>query len=66
MSASRKIKIQSSILTKYTSRLLLAELIRLDYTSGKNMEFVGVSKRLTKQDSAEITLINEETKDLLL
>ena len=65
-SASQKIKIQSSILTKYNSRFLLAELIRLGYTSGQTMEFVGISKRLTDQDFAEITLVTEDTKELLL
>jgi hypothetical protein len=65
-SISRKIRIQSSVLIKYTSRLLLAELIRLGYASGQTMEFVGVSKRLTEQDSIEITLVTEDTKTLLL
>jgi hypothetical protein len=65
-SISRKIKIQSSILTQYTSRYLLAELICLGYSSSQSMEFAGVSKRYTKQDFAEITLVTEATKDLLL
>jgi hypothetical protein len=30
------------------------------------MEFVGVSKRSTNQDFAEITLVKDATKDLLL
>jgi hypothetical protein len=65
-SSSRKIKIQSPILTRYNSRHLLAELIRLGYASGHIMEFVGVSKRTPEQDFAEITLVAEETRTYLL
>jgi hypothetical protein len=65
-SSSRKIKIQSPILTRYNSRHLLAKLIRLGYASSQVMEFVGVSKRIPEQDFAEITLVTEDTKNYLL
>jgi hypothetical protein len=65
-SSSKKIKIQSPILTRYNFRHLLVELIKLGYTSGHIMEFVGVSKRTPKQDFAEITLVAEEIRTYLL
>jgi hypothetical protein len=65
-SSLRKIKIQSPILTRYNSRHLLAELIRLGYISSHIMEFVSISKRTPEQDFAEITLVAEETRTYLL
>jgi hypothetical protein len=65
-SSSRKIKIQSPILTRYNSQYLLIELIQLGYASGHIMEFVEVSKRTPEQDFAEITLVAEETRTYLL
>jgi hypothetical protein len=47
---TEKVRIQSEILTKHNSRQLLGELIRLGYSSGHNIEFVGVSKRHAAQD----------------
>ena len=65
-SSSRKIQIQSPILTRYSSRHLLVELIRLGYASRQIMEFVGVSKCTLEQDFVEITLVAEDTKNYLL
>ena len=65
-STSRKVRIQSPVLSRYNSRQLLGELIRLGFTSGKHIEFAGVSKRSNDQDFADITLVVEETRQLLV
>jgi hypothetical protein len=65
-SVSRKIKIQSPVLTTFTSCHLLADLIQMGYSSGHNMEIAGISKRSTEQDHAKITLVTETAKDLLM
>lgn len=61
-----KLKIQSPVLTRYNSRQLLGELIRLGYSSGQYIKFARVSKRTTVQDVAEITFVSEDTRQRLL
>jgi hypothetical protein len=63
---NRKLGLQSPTLTKYTSRHLLRELIRLGYLSGHNLEFIGVANRTLEQNTAEITVVSDATKQYLL
>jgi hypothetical protein len=63
---NRRLGLQSPTLSNYTSRHLLRELIRLGYLAGHNFEFIGVAKRYLAQDSAEITVASEATKQYLL
>lgn len=59
---NRRLRLQSPALGNLTSRQLLAELIKLGYSSRNNLEFIGVSKRTKEQTSAEITVAAENTK----
>jgi len=59
---NRRLRMQSPALANYASRQLLAELIKLGYSSGRNLEFIGVSKRSKDQTSADITVAAENTK----
>lgn len=59
---NRRLKMHSPALGNLTSRQLLAELIKLGYSSGNNLEFIGVSKRTKEQTSADITVADENTK----
>jgi hypothetical protein len=63
---NRRLGLQSPTLSNYTSRHLLREFIRLGYLAGHNLEFIGVAKRYLAQDSAEITVASEATKQYLL
>jgi hypothetical protein len=58
--------LQSPTLTKYTSRHLLKELIRLGYLSGYNLEFIGVAKKTLEQNTAEVTVASDNTKQYML
>jgi hypothetical protein len=62
---NRRLGLQSPILIKYTSRTLLRELIRLGYLSGHNLEFIGVAKRTLEQNTAEVTVASNATKQYL-
>lgn len=59
---NRRLRMQSPALNNYASRQLLAELIKLGYSSGRSLEFIGVSKRTRDQTFADITVANEKTK----
>lgn len=61
-----RLGLQSPTLTKYTSRHLLRELIRLGYLSGHNLEFIGVAKRTLEQNTAEVKVASNATKQYLL
>jgi hypothetical protein len=63
---NRRLGLQSPTLSTYTSRHLLRDLIRLGYLAGHNLEFIGVAKRSLDQDTAEITVASETTKQYLL
>jgi hypothetical protein len=63
---NRRLGLQSPTLSTYTSRHLLRELIRLGYLVGYNLEFIGVAKRSLDQDTAEIIVASETTKQYLL
>jgi hypothetical protein len=58
---NRRLRMQSPALSNLTSRQLLAELIKLGYSSGNNLEFIGVSKRTKEQTTADITIAAENT-----
>ena len=64
--ANRKLCLASPALTRYTSRSLLGELIRLGYLCGATLEFIGVTKRTRDLDRAEITVASAPTKKYLL
>jgi hypothetical protein len=63
---NRRLDLQSPTLTKYTSRHLLKELIWLGYMVGHNLEFIGVAKRTLEQNTAEVTVASDNTKQYLL
>ena len=63
---NRKLKIQSHVLSLYSSRDLLGELTKLGYLFGANLEFIGISKKLQHQNHAEITIASEQSKKYLL
>lgn len=63
---NRRLKLKSSILSSFSSRQLLGELTQLGYASGANLELIGVSKRTREQDTAEVTLASEGSKQYIL
>lgn len=62
---NRRLRMQSPALSNFASRQLLAKLIKLGYSSGQNLEFIGVSKRTKDQTYADITVAAEHTKNHL-
>ena len=63
---NHRLSLISPILSRYVSRLLLGELIRLGYLCGATLEFIGVSKRSKELETAEITVASASTKKYLL
>ena len=63
---NRRLKLKSEALSNYTSRQLLGELTQLRYIAGTNLEFVGIAKRTKEQDTAEVTLASDISKQYLL
>ena len=61
-----RLSLASPILSRYASRSLMGELIRLGYLCGATLEFVGVSKRTKELETAEITVASASTKKYLL
>lgn len=62
---NRRLRLQSPALANLSSRQLLAELIKLGYASGSNLEFIGVAKRTKEQTTADITVAAENTFNYL-
>lgn len=64
--SNMRLKLQSPMLGKFTSRQLLGELIRLGYSSGHSLEIIGVAKRTQEQTTADITVASEHTKNHMI
>ncbi|KAG0573628.1 hypothetical protein KC19_VG194900 [Ceratodon purpureus] len=63
---NHRLKLQSPILARYTSRQLLGELPRLKYLAGINLKFIGITKRTKEMETTEITVASNLTKRYLL
>ena len=63
---NRRIKFKSEALSNYTSRQLLGELTQLGYISGTNLEFVGIAKRTKEQDTVEVMLTSDTSKQYFM
>ena len=63
---NRRLKLKSEALSNYTSRQLLGELTQLGYIVGTNLKFVGIAKRTKEQDTAEVTLASDISKQYLM
>ena len=66
IAANRRLSLTSPILSRYTSRSFLGELIRLGYLCGATLEFIGASKRTRELETVEITVASASTKRYLL
>lgn len=63
---NRRLKLKSPMLGQFNSRQLLGELIKLGYSSGHNLEVIGVTKRTQDQITADVTVASEHTKTYML
>ena len=63
---NRRLKFKSEALSNYTSRQLLGELTQLGYISGTNLEFVGIAKCIKEQDTVEVMLASDTSKQYLM
>ena len=63
---NRRLHFKSVVLSSYTSRQLLGKMTQLGYTSGANLEFVGIAKGTKEQDTTKVTLASDTTKQYLL
>ncbi|KAG0595518.1 hypothetical protein M758_UG173200 [Ceratodon purpureus] len=63
---NRRLQITGPSLSTYNSRDLLAELIKIYYAHSGRAEVVGVAKKLTSSESADITVTGALTKQFLL
>ena len=60
--SNRHLRFKSKVLSNYTSREFLGEMMQLGYISRANLEFISIAKQTKEQDVAKVILASGASK----